>query len=283
MPSGSKSFGFRQIQCRQPYVYQEQGPLCAILIPDARFLLGSPPKNRHNRVKLPVAVSTGPQDGLPPTDVMSIRASVSSSTAMGSEYSALPVNAAPAQRTKGRSDSRSIPGSTSQPAPELPRPQAALLGRGTSRSVGISALLHAVLLALLSLIVIHQSGPAVPILAEMRFEEQDGTGEKLEFLPELEAPVPETQSPASQSAEVALMEGGVTISSDLKMDFSRFADSSGSTASNVVAEAAAGIQDRVRKAGGKTGEIQFSLAWHSFNDLDLHVIAPSGEHVNYRH
>lgn len=202
---------------------------------------------------------------------------------MGSDFSVLPVNSVPDRRLKTRADARSIPGSTSQLAPELPRPQAALLGRETSRCVGISALLHAVLLALLSLIVIHQSGPTEPMLAEVRFEEQDGTGDKLEFLPELEAPVQETQSPVIQSAEVALTEGGVTVSSDLKMDFSRFTNSSGSSSSNVVAEAAAGIQDRVRKAGGKTGEIQFSLAWQSFNDLDLHVIAPSGEHINYRH
>ena len=39
------------------------------------------------------------------------------------------------------------------------------------------------------------------------------------------------------------------------------------------------IQKRVKSAGGSTGRVQFSLAWAGRNDLDLHVIAPSGERV----
>lgn len=47
--------------------------------------------------------------------------------------------------------------------------------------------------------------------------------------------------------------------------------------------AVAAIRGRVDKAGGKTGEIQFALAWKNINDLDLHVIAPSGEHIAHTH
>lgn len=45
--------------------------------------------------------------------------------------------------------------------------------------------------------------------------------------------------------------------------------------------AAAGIQDQVVKAGGKNGEVQFSLVWKTITDLDLHVVTPSGERVCY--
>lgn len=44
----------------------------------------------------------------------------------------------------------------------------------------------------------------------------------------------------------------------------------------------AAIQSRVAKAGGKRGEVQFSLAWNTETDLDLHVITPQGERVFYR-
>ncbi len=49
-----------------------------------------------------------------------------------------------------------------------------------------------------------------------------------------------------------------------------------------ISEIAAGIQQKVKGAGGSKGEVQFSLAWHSFNDLDLHVIVPSGQHISYQ-
>ena len=47
--------------------------------------------------------------------------------------------------------------------------------------------------------------------------------------------------------------------------------------------AVAAIQKRVAKAGGKQGEVQFALAWKNVNDVDLHVITPSGEHISHTH
>ncbi len=44
---------------------------------------------------------------------------------------------------------------------------------------------------------------------------------------------------------------------------------------------ASGIQDQVTQAGGKNGEVQFSLVWKTITDLDLHVVAPSGERICY--
>lgn len=48
-----------------------------------------------------------------------------------------------------------------------------------------------------------------------------------------------------------------------------------------VASAIADIQDRVQQAGGKTGEIQFSLSWYDRNDLDLHVVVPKGKRISW--
>ncbi len=41
------------------------------------------------------------------------------------------------------------------------------------------------------------------------------------------------------------------------------------------------IGRRLTKAGAKTGSIQVSLSWNNLNDLDLHVVAPSGERVYF--
>ncbi len=49
----------------------------------------------------------------------------------------------------------------------------------------------------------------------------------------------------------------------------------------IAAKAVAGIQGRVVKAGGQPGEVQFALAWRNINDIDLHVIVPSGEHISH--
>ena len=42
------------------------------------------------------------------------------------------------------------------------------------------------------------------------------------------------------------------------------------------------IHERVMDNGGQIGEVTFSLAWENYNDLDLHVITPSGEEISFR-
>ena len=41
------------------------------------------------------------------------------------------------------------------------------------------------------------------------------------------------------------------------------------------------IEERLEREGGKTGEVQISLAWDDFNDLDLHMFCPSGERIYF--
>jgi len=41
------------------------------------------------------------------------------------------------------------------------------------------------------------------------------------------------------------------------------------------------IEQRLEREGGKTGEVQISLTWDDYNDLDLHIFCPSGERIYF--
>jgi hypothetical protein len=41
------------------------------------------------------------------------------------------------------------------------------------------------------------------------------------------------------------------------------------------------FSERLRQAGARSGDVQISLEWKNVNDLDLHVIDPSGERIFY--
>lgn len=44
---------------------------------------------------------------------------------------------------------------------------------------------------------------------------------------------------------------------------------------------AAEFRRRLDREGAKTGDVQISLIWNNFNDLDLHVICPDGEKIYF--
>ena len=44
--------------------------------------------------------------------------------------------------------------------------------------------------------------------------------------------------------------------------------------------ARAELMERLAREGAKSGDVQISLMWNNFNDLDLHVVAPSGERIH---
>ena len=51
--------------------------------------------------------------------------------------------------------------------------------------------------------------------------------------------------------------------------------------SRAAAEAAmAELQERLSREGAKSGDVQISLMWENYNDLDLHVVCPSGERIH---
>ena len=51
--------------------------------------------------------------------------------------------------------------------------------------------------------------------------------------------------------------------------------------SRAAAEAAMSeLQERLNREGAMTGDVQISLMWENFNDLDLHVVCPSGEGIH---
>ena len=40
------------------------------------------------------------------------------------------------------------------------------------------------------------------------------------------------------------------------------------------------LQERLDREGARSGDVQISLMWDNFNDLDLHVVCPSGERIH---
>ena len=41
------------------------------------------------------------------------------------------------------------------------------------------------------------------------------------------------------------------------------------------------MDERLEREGGASGEVQISLAWDDYNDLDLHLFCPSGERIYF--
>lgn len=151
-------------------------------------------------------------------------------------------------------------------------------------SSGMSILIHLVALLVLSLIMLSQQDNSAPMSTEVHFNELPG-----EVVFDLSDPeqfeIEKTPLNLPEITSLIVPNSGAVAESNIDLTAFESSDvnESGSGVPAAVAAIASGIQGRVTKAGGRTGEVQFSLAWHTLNDVDLHVIAPSGEHISYSH
>ncbi len=158
------------------------------------------------------------------------------------------------------------------------------------RALLVSALLHTVLILVLALIAVQVQRESPH---ELAFVRDDSRLDSLTSLPEF------TVAPAPQADQVVQVEPDLSSTLAMELptiqnlspiaslkeeedaaDFDQgIADDAkpGAPASTV----AVSIQKRVYQAGGKKGEVQFALAWKNVNDVDLHVITPSGERISH--
>ncbi len=158
----------------------------------------------------------------------------------------------------------------------------------------LSALTHIVLIVVLSLIALSNNSAstlnslfvsqsplaATTSLADLPVFEVVASAESLEstravpMIPEmnLQMPLPLLADSAASKTMVALQTQASKTDANVAVELE------GASAKTVAV-----IQGRVSKAGGKPGEVQFALAWRNINDIDLHVIAPSGEHISHMH
>ncbi len=156
--------------------------------------------------------------------------------------------------------------------------------RSMAGGLVLSGLLHGLLALIASLIVFThlQPDPFEPLSAG--FDQEGDPAESLQLHPEVNGfELTEATAvgvPEFTSVDVGAQAAGNAVR--MELDLSQFGIGQTSPSSGL-GEVAQGIQERVGRAGGKAGEVQFSLSWHSTNDLDLHVIAPSGEHISYQH
>lgn len=153
-------------------------------------------------------------------------------------------------------------------------------------STGTSILIHLVALLVLSLIMIAQQDTSPPLAIEGDFSERIGDGEAtLDFSEPDLLEIETTLLNLPTITELIVPDSGAAA--EAKVDLTAVGSSEAGSASSglptAIAAIASGIRGRVEKAGGRSGEVQFSLAWHSLNDVDLHVIVPSGEHISFSH
>ena len=153
-------------------------------------------------------------------------------------------------------------------------------------STGTSILIHVTALLALSLIMLAQRDTSPPLVIRGDLSEIIGDGEAaLDLREPVLLEIETTPLNMPTISELIVPDSGAAA--EAKVDLAAFASSntgaSGSGLPTAVAAIASGIQGRVEKAGGRSGEVQFSLAWKSLNDVDLHVIVPSGEHISFSH
>lgn len=171
-------------------------------------------------------------------------------------------------------------------------------------SMAVSMAVHVVALLLLAVFVpleiIRQ--PAVQIISSA--EEPEADFEEAEMLPievtaaepeNLDQPVPEVAMDVAAIDATDIDTAGTADPSDMAAFAGPLSDSTSgidallSEFGTVQAGGGPGggggfggeIGRRLVRAGARSGSIQVSLSWNNLNDLDLHVVAPSGERVYF--
>lgn len=174
-----------------------------------------------------------------------------------------------------------VPAVTGVGSTSAPIPFRRVLG-----STGASMVVHLVVLLCLSLFIIAQQDTSLPLAIEGRLSELRGDGEAALELSDPDLFEIQT-TPLNLPTVTNLIVPDSGAATEATVDLTAFASSaagdSGRGLPTAAAAIASGIEGRVQKAGGRSGEVQFSLAWQSLNDVDLHVIVPSGEHISFSH
>ena len=154
-----------------------------------------------------------------------------------------------------------------------------ILGPYAGSGWGGSLLIHIAALTALALCLVtpERKEPPLIITGSTELEGDANIGDSIEDI-EVEA-----QAVSQESSAQLLATGG--SSGGLQPDFSSaFGPPSGSGSGAGRGEGDAvgdEIAGRVKAAGGKGGNLQISLGWNDRNDLDLHVVTPTGQRVFY--
>lgn len=152
----------------------------------------------------------------------------------------------------------------------------------------VSTAFHAIILVTLSLLFLRADPPVARIQTDGSFADELPPAVAT-MLPEIDPIEPEESAPViavdagTQAEFLPQVSEAVSAKLVADSDMSDAANANSSKPLAGVAAAVADIQDRVSRAGGKSGEVQFSLSWKDFNDLDLHVIVPDGTRIYFGH
>ena len=157
--------------------------------------------------------------------------------------------------------------------------------RRTATGFGTSAIVHAGLLLLLSLLMVNQQTDSDRRISLVSLIDSAGGEEALALLPDSLETLFEVAASRGNPLAQALPAPVLPELPELRVidPATLLSEPNTAAVANPVDAAAETIRERVQRAGGVAGEVQFSLSWHSFNDLDLHVITPSGERISWHH
>lgn len=162
---------------------------------------------------------------------------------------------------------------------------------GTGAAVLASAAVHGALLLVLSFVVLSRIVNTTPVVTVLFDRTGDGKEAKFEELAELRPQPLETSTVKAAGTDVSTilpetqpnLAATFLPNAGIAEDAASMPQPGASGLRQADPTVVSAIQDRVSKAGGRKGEVQFALAWKNDNDVDLHVIAPSGERICHNH